>query len=569
MTDSESSDSEKMNVPDVENKAGTTDDQSNEGSPSEDLQIKDSGEKPKFRESDAGDGTVREDQILTGTRLYMCVLSLILSVSLVALDQMITAAVLTTISDHFNEFNKMTWITAAFMMPMGCCAQVWARLSISFGRKWTLLSGLVIFELGSLVAGVSTSMNMFIGGRAIQGVGAAAVQTITMVIATEITTIDKKPILFATMSLTFVFSSVLGPVIGGAFGTYASWRWCFYLNLCCSAFIFPFFILSYRPKPPVGTFMEKLKTVDFLVNFLMVASGVLILLGISFGITSDSWNTPAVISCFVIGGITLVAFCIDNFKYSKYPVIPTNLVTSVPLLSCLFIVTLNSTTMMVAIQFLSVYFQNVIGHDALHTGLSLIPCAISTGLASFGSGILIKKTRYVKIFSWISGFILPVAIGLLMLTTIHENQAQDIGFLILIGVSCGLNYQGPAVSALLHAPKTPSSNLLTMALVNFGRSVATALFSEVGGEIYSATLKSGLKKVAPLIEETQNPLQELLIKPGLVNSLNVHDRDLIRGKILVSVHDTFWLCFALSIGSLIATCFMSNDRLPKTEDVEA
>lgn len=84
--------------------------------------------KGLFRESDAGDGTIREDHILTGSKFYFCVIALILCLFLVALDQMITTAVLTNISDHFHEFNKMTWITAAFLMPMGCFAQVWGRL---------------------------------------------------------------------------------------------------------------------------------------------------------------------------------------------------------------------------------------------------------------------------------------------------------------------------------------------------------------------------------------------------------------------------------------------------------
>ena len=117
----------------------------------------------QFRESDAGDGTVREDHILTGSKFYFCVISLVLCMFLVALDQMITAAVLTNISNHFHEFNKMTWITAAFLMPMGCFAQVWGRLSINFGRKWTMVSGIILFEIGSLISGISTSMNMFIG----------------------------------------------------------------------------------------------------------------------------------------------------------------------------------------------------------------------------------------------------------------------------------------------------------------------------------------------------------------------------------------------------------------------
>lgn len=217
---------------------------------------------PKFKESDAGDGTKREDHILHGTKLWLCVVSLLMCLFLVSLDQMITMAVLTTISEHFHEFDKFTWITAAFMMPLGCLSQFWARLSISFGRKWVMLIGIILFEVGSLVAGIATSMNMFIGGRAIQGTGGSCIQSLTMIIVTEISTIDNRSQLLACVSIVFVVASVLGPLIGGVFGTNVSWRWCFYINLCFGAVIVPLFFLSYKPNPPKGTFRSKLKTID-------------------------------------------------------------------------------------------------------------------------------------------------------------------------------------------------------------------------------------------------------------------------------------------------------------------
>ncbi|VEU20353.1 DEKNAAC101087 [Brettanomyces naardenensis] len=358
----------------------------------------------KFRESDAGDGTVREDHILKGMRFYMCAISLLLCLFLVALDQMITAAVLTTISDHFNEFNKMTWIFSAFMTPLGCCAQVWARLSISFGRKWIMLSGVVLFELGSLIAGVSNSMNMFIGGRAIQGIGGSAIQSCVMIIATEITTIDKKPLLFASLSITYVVASVIGPLVGGTFGSYVTWRWCFYLNLCCGAVILPFFVFTYRPKPPVGSFMKKLKTVDWLDNFLMIAACVLILLGISFGQTEPSWKTASTICCFVLGGLLLIAFLVYNFKFSKYPTLPGDIVAKPAILMAFGTFSLNYSVLMVLAQFLSIYVQNVLGFDSFHSGLFILPCAIASGFTAIITGITMRKIRYILSVLWQESF---------------------------------------------------------------------------------------------------------------------------------------------------------------------
>lgn len=525
-------------------------------------------EQKKFKESDAGDGTTREDQILTGSKFYLCVSSLTLCMLLIALDQMITAAVLSVISNHFNEFDKLTWITSAYMVPMGCCAQVWGRLSINFGRKWTLVAGLLLFEIGSLLAGIAVSMNMLILGRAIQGIGGSCIQTVVTIITTEITTIDKRPVLFAVRGLTYVVASVLGPIIGGIFGTYASWRWCFYLNLCCSAIIFPFFILTYRPKMPKTTLREKLKTIDFLDNFFMVSSCVLLLLGLSFGQTSNEWGSVSVISCFVLGGILLIIFIAWNFKYSKYPVIPKKVFFNKHIFICFLIIMMSYSAMMVCIQFLSVYFKNVIGHNAFHTGLSLIPLAVTVSSTSIINGILMKVSSLIKIYSLISVFLLPVAVGLMMLLSTKENLGNSIGFQFLLGASNGLNFQGPFMTAMLHAPKEPGSTILTTAFINFGRSIGTAAFSNISAEIYSSTLRYYLAKISDSLQEKEYPIEEILLRSDLISRMNKHDHELVIRQMLLSIHNVFWMVFAISILTLVTTLFMSNQRLPKQSEVE-
>ncbi|QPG73971.1 hypothetical protein FOA43_001287 [Brettanomyces nanus] len=525
--------------------------------------------KPKFRESDAGDGTTREDQILTGTRFYLCAASLLLCLFLVALDQMITAAILTTIANDFKAFNKLTWITASFMMPLGCCAQVWGRLSISFGRRWTMVTGIVLFEIGSLVAALSNSMDMFIGGRSIQGVGGSCIQTIVMVIAAEITTIDKKPLLFASLSIMFVVASVIGPLVGGSLGAYTTWRWCFWINICCAGLIFPFFLYSYRPKPPVSSFKEKLKTVDLLDNFLMIASCVLVLLAISFGTTETTWRSASVICCFIIGGLLMATFCLYNFKYSKFPAIPRNIVSVPTIMAAFGSYTFNYSTVMVFAQFLSIYVQNVLHHNAFHTGLFIIPCAIASSISAICNGIIIRQTSQIKIFSVLANVLLPISTGLMILLDTKENLGYIIGFEILLGVASGLNFQGPMMSSMIKAPKTPSSTILTAAFLNFGRSTGTALFSEIGGAIYMESLKSGMRKIAPDIEETQYPLETILYQTTLLEKLSVHDENLILGQIMKSVRNVFWMGLAMSFMALICSIFMSNAKLPKSEDVEA
>ncbi len=522
----------------------------------------------KFKESDAGDGTKREDHVLHGTKLWLCASSLLMCLFLVSLDQMITMAVLTTISEHFNEFNKFTWITAAFMMPLGCLSQFWARLSISFGRKWVMLIGVALFEIGSLVAGIASSMNMFIGGRAIQGAGGSCIQSLTMIIVTEITTIDNRAQLLACVSIVFIVASVLGPLIGGVFGTNVSWRWCFYINLCFGAVIVPLFYLSYKPTPPNGTFKSKMKTIDLLDNFLLIAGFVLVLIAISFGQTDSKWGTAKTISCFVIGGIIIIIFCYYNFTCCKYPVIPKNIMFNKRIFSAFMTYSFSYSVLMVMAQFLCMYAETVLGHNPLHTGFFIIPCAIATCGASVLNAFLIKKTRYIKPFCVFGAIILPISPGLCQLLKVKEHLGLIIGLEILLGVGDGFNFQGPILSANIHAPKDAGSTILTTAFLNFGRSTMTAFFSEIGSAIYSACLKSSIKEIAPYIHETIIPLQTILLEPQLLQKLDAHDKQLILEKVTDALKNVFWFCTALACVSLVSAILLPSARVPPSEEVE-
>lgn len=485
------------------------------------------GVEEPFIEGDAGDGTVRSQHILTGTKLYICIFAVGVTLFLLALDQNITASLLTTISDQFDAFDKMEWMSAAFLMSLGAFSQMWGALSISFGRKWTVVAGILIFELGSLICAVSQNMNTFIAGRAVQGCGGSAIQTIVMLICTEVTKMEDRPLIFGLITIVFVLSSFIGPLVGGALATYASWRWCFYINLMAAAVALPLFIWVYRPPPPKGTLKEKLGKVDFMNNFLMVAAILLTLLGISFGETGTTYRTASVICCFVLGGVLAILFFVENY-FSKNPSLPLNVIGNRNILMAFGTMTFSYAALMVAIQFLSIYFQNIEGHNAFHTGIAVIPIALTGTISSLFTAGITRKTLLLKPLSIFSSTTLCVGIGLLTTLSLRQHLGCDIGYQILVAISGGTNFQVPLMNALIEAPKTPAGTLMTSAFMNSGRSILSALFIEIGGAIYTSSLKSQLVTAAKSLDDTSFSLSNIVQHIGLLTELDSHDQKLVK-----------------------------------------
>jgi len=131
---------------------------------------------------------------LHGYKLVATIAALMTVVSLYGLDQSIVATCLVAIGDDFGEFSKIQWIATAYLLSTTALCCSWGKVAYIFGRKRTFMSGIVLFEIGSLICGVSTSMDMLIGGRTIAGVGGGCIQTLVFIIISEILLLEKRTV---------------------------------------------------------------------------------------------------------------------------------------------------------------------------------------------------------------------------------------------------------------------------------------------------------------------------------------------------------------------------------------
>lgn len=154
------------------------------------------------------------------------------------------ATAIPKITNEFHGLDKAAWYGSAFFLTSGSFQASWGKAYRYFDMKWTFITSIAVFELGSLLCGVAPNSDAFIVGRAIAGSGVAGMGTGGYIIVAYVVEPAKRPTYTGIMGLSYCFASVLGPLVGGAITTSTTWRWCFYINLPVGAVSSPLFFCS-------------------------------------------------------------------------------------------------------------------------------------------------------------------------------------------------------------------------------------------------------------------------------------------------------------------------------------
>lgn len=523
----------------------------------------------QYFESSAGDGTKREDMYLEGKELLLCFIAVFSCFFLFALDQTIVATLLSTVGNKFDSFDKIGWLSAGFLISMCVLVAVWGKLGIIFGRKYTMMVAIVLFEAGSLMCALANNMNILIGGRVLAGIGGGGVQSITFIIITEVLPMHKRPLGMAVVSIVFAVASVLGPLIGGAFTSNVSWRWCFYINLPIGGFAFCLFTYAYNPPKPKGNIKQKLLLIDYPGVVLLAGGLVVFLLALTFGASGQySWHSAGVIACFVVGGVVTIIYFIWNFRFSKNPMLPWEVVR-VPQVEAASITLFGGFGyFMSAVLYLAVYFQVIHDASAWRSGVDLLPLIISVVVTAFSTGVLVKKTRFVKPFALFGAVIGMIGCGLLTLLEVDSSSSKKIGLQIPAGIGIGALMQSCIIAGQLSAPKGPGGVIMVTTLINFYRSFGGALSANLADVVYSTSF---LNRVVPaLSKQSQSVISELsnvdilslINSTTAMNELSLAARTFLKLQMMLAIKDTFYMNLGFAAIAMIAVVFTTNKRLP-------
>jgi len=240
---------------------------------------------------------------VSGWKLFLVMFSLTLAVFLMLLDSSVVATATPKITSQFHSLDDIGWYGTAYLLANCAFQPLSGKIYTYFNVKWTFLVFFAIFELGSTLCGAATSSMMLIIGRAVAGLGASGLLNGGYTIVALIVPIAKQAgYRGILMGLSF-FGLLAGPLIGGALTEYATWRWCFYINLPCGAVIALFLLIVPIPDYRVdgdGTesVSQSLRKLDLIGFLLFTPAVVMFILALQWGGTDYTWDSATVIGLF-------------------------------------------------------------------------------------------------------------------------------------------------------------------------------------------------------------------------------------------------------------------------------
>ena len=196
------------------------------------------------------------------------VIALMVSMFLAAVEGTVVTTAIPTIVKDLNGFELISWVFSAYLLTSAISTPIYGKLSDLYGRKNILSIGIIIFLVGSCLCGLSQSMYQLIAFRAVQGLGAGAIFTVTYTIVGDIFTAEESTKIQGGISTVWGIASLVGPFLGGFLIENLSWNWIFFINL-------PFGIISIilLQKNLIETFDRKKHKIDY-VGTLLFSSAI-------------------------------------------------------------------------------------------------------------------------------------------------------------------------------------------------------------------------------------------------------------------------------------------------------
>jgi EmrB/QacA subfamily drug resistance transporter len=319
--------------------------------------------------------TTANQNTATAPSKFWILLTTSLVSSLIMLDSNIVAVSLPAIGKSLNaSFAGIEWVISAYLLAYAALLLASGAYADMYGRKKTMLLGLLVFGISSAACGLATTTLIMNVARAVQGIGGALLLTAALAIITHTFTGKEKAHAFAIWGACLGIALTAGPIVGGAITHFFGWRWVFLVNVpACAALIWATFAVIDESSDP------KARRLDFL-GIITFSPGLFFIVWALIDGNDVGWGSTDILIRFAAGAACLIIFGVVEVKQER-PMVDFGLFRNPTFLGSVFAMMGYGATAQVMVFYLPLFLQNAYGFEPAKAGLAMLPFAVPMVLA--------------------------------------------------------------------------------------------------------------------------------------------------------------------------------------------
>jgi EmrB/QacA subfamily drug resistance transporter len=365
---------------------------------------------------------------------------------MVMLDNTIVTVALPTIRRELDiRVSELEWIVTAYTLTFAAFILIGGKLADLLGRRLMFNVGLAIFTISSLLCGLAGSINLLLGARAIQGVGAAIMIPSTLSIVTATFPPRQRGTAIGVWAGTAGMALAIGPLLGGILTQQLSWHWIFFVNV-------PVGVLAIVVSRIVIVESRDTSHEQGLDLPGLLSSG-LSLFALTYALIegdNKGWTSPLIIGLFVLSGVLMFVFIVLELR-QRLPMLELSLFRIGNFVGSVLVALLVSLAMFGVFFFMSLYIQNIIGYSPTRAGASFLPMTVLVIIVAPFAGRYSDRigSRWLM-----AGGMALVAVSLYLFSRVglHTTYPQLLPAMIIGGIGMPMAMSPTTAAAMATVP---------------------------------------------------------------------------------------------------------------------